>query len=66
MADPVASTMSDVKAGIKHPIALFLFGMLFAAFLFPMIAVALGKLKAKGGIWGTVVPGKFTSAPTGT
>lgn len=56
----VNKTKSDVKAGLKHPVALFFFGMLFAAFLFPVIAKMLGGLKAKGGVLGNVIPASFT------
>ena len=56
----VSKTSADVKAGLKHPVALFLFGMLFAAFLFPTVAKFLGAQKAKGGALSKVIPGSFT------
>lgn len=56
----VAKTKSDIKAGLKHPVALFVFGMIFAAFLFPMVAKWLGALKAKGGTLGSVIPSSMT------
>jgi hypothetical protein len=56
----VAKTKSDIKAGLRHPVALFFFGMLFAAFLFPMVARWLGVLKAKGGPVAAVIPAAFT------
>lgn len=56
----VGKTKSDIKSGLKHPIALLLFGMLFAAFLFPMIASFLGKTKASGGVLSRIIPQKFT------
>ncbi len=58
----VAKTKSDLKAGFKHPVALFFFGMLFAAFLFPTVASQLGKLKAKGGTLSKIIPTSFTKA----
>ena len=56
----VSKTKSDIKSGLKHPVALLFFGMLFAAFAFPMIAGWLGKLKAKGGAVSKVIPTSFT------
>lgn len=56
----VNKTTSDVKAGLHHPVALFIFGMLFAAFLFPPIARMLGNVKAKGGTASKFIPGSFT------
>ena len=56
----VSKTKDNVKAGLKHPVALFFFGMLFAAFLFPMVAKWLGTLKAKGGPVAAVIPSSFT------
>jgi len=56
----VSKTKSDIKAGLRHPVALFFFGMLFAAFLFPMVATWLGKLKAGGGALSKVIPASFT------
>jgi hypothetical protein len=61
MANPIAKTKSDIKAGLKHPVALLLFGMVFAAFAFPMIASWLGKVKAKGGTFANLIPAKFAS-----
>lgn len=58
--EAITQTKSDIKAGIKHPVALFVFGMLFAAFLFPMVAMWLGKIKAKGGAASKLIPMKFT------
>ncbi len=58
--DVVNKTTAQVKAGVKHPVALFLFGMLFAAFLFPTVAKFLGTQKAKGGALSKVIPGAFT------
>jgi hypothetical protein len=59
--DILGASKSDLKDGIKHPVALFIFGMLFAAFLFPMIAKQLGVLKAKGGTLSKIIPAKFTT-----
>jgi hypothetical protein len=56
----LSKTKSDVKSGLKHPVALFFFGMLFAAFLFPMLASWLGKLKASNPTIGKVIPASFT------
>ncbi len=53
---------TDIKAGFRHPVALFFFGMLFAAFLFPIVAKWLGTLKAKGGALSNVIPASFTRA----
>jgi hypothetical protein len=58
----VSKTKSDIKSGLKHPVALFFFGMLFAAFLFPMVATWLGKLKAGGGTVSKLIPTSFTKA----
>jgi len=56
----LSDVKSNVKAGFKHPVALVLYGMLFAAFLFPMISGWLGKVKAKGGVVANLIPTKFT------
>ena len=58
----VSKTKSDVKSALKHPLALFFFGMLFAAFLFPMVAGALGKLKTSSPTLGKLIPDSFTKA----
>jgi hypothetical protein len=58
--EAISATKSDIKDGIKHPVALFVFGMLFAAFLFPFIATQLGKLKARGGAASKLIPMRFT------
>lgn len=44
-------TKSDVKSVFAHPVWYLLFGLLFAAFLAPMIMGWLGSLKAKGGVF---------------
>jgi hypothetical protein len=56
----VSKTKSDIKAGFKHPVALVLYGMLFAAFVFPMVAKWLGGVKAKGGAVANLIPASFT------
>lgn len=56
----VGKTKSDLRTVVKHPVFFVLFGMVFAAFLFPMIATWLGKVKAKGGALSKVVPNAFT------
>jgi len=58
--ETVSAAKSDIKAGVKHPVALFVFGMLFAAFVFPMLARWLGSVKAKGGTAAKLIPGAFT------
>jgi hypothetical protein len=56
----IGKTTADIKSGFKHPVALFLFGMLFAAFLFPPVARMLGGWKAKGGTVSKFIPNSFT------
>jgi hypothetical protein len=51
------SLWGEIKA---HPVIVFLFALVFAAFLFPWIARQLGALKAKGGALAAVIPGAFT------
>lgn len=62
--NPVATTKSDVKGIFKHPIALLVFGMLFAAFLFPLIGGWLYNLKAGGNATlANLIPSQFTTPP---
>lgn len=65
MANVVGKVKSEGGAVVtfvkSHPVAAVVFGMLFGAFLFPMLSSMLGKLKAKGGLWDKVIPGKLTS-----
>jgi hypothetical protein len=56
----IGDTKSDIKSGFKHPVALFLFGMVFAAFLFPPVARMLSTWKAKGGTVSKLIPNSFT------
>jgi hypothetical protein len=62
--NPVSKAKSEVSSALgfvkSHPIAAVLFGMVFGAFLFPILARFLGNLKARGGIAAKVIPGAFT------
>ena len=66
MDGPIKGTKDEVKMIVSHPVGMFVFGMLFAAFVFPIVAVMLGKWKAKGGTVSKLIPTKFTSAASGT
>jgi hypothetical protein len=58
----VKSGASGVVSGFRaHPIAWFLFGMVFSAFLFPVVARFLGGLYMKGGVWSKIIPQRFTA-----
>ena len=51
-----SSTVSYVKA---HPVAAVFFVLVAGAFVFPFLAGMLGRLKAKGGVFG-YIPAAFT------
>lgn len=53
------SVLGEIK---RHWVWMILFGLLFAAFLFPIIAKWLGTLKAKGGTVAKLIPAAFTKA----
>ena len=66
MANVVCKVKSEGNAVMtfvkSHPVAAVLFGMVFGAFLFPMVARFLGKVKAsRPNDVGKVIPGKFTA-----
>ena len=60
MEGPIKGTKDEVKMVATHPIGMFLFGMLFAAFVFPLVAKMLGSWKAKGGTASKFIPNAFT------
>ena len=59
--------VSKIKAGVSsvvtfvksHPVAAVLFVLVAGAFVFPFLAAQLGKLKARGGVFG-YIPAAFT------